>query len=133
MTYARRELPTQAAASQNKQVVLREQSVVLVVANVVPESGGTEDPKSQQPKMVRLLSATAMFSLLGALVIVLPGFTPEVQSSEVVAMAKGDRLEVRAAASNCATQIWPDFSASCLQDRGAGGKIVEARLVTARR
>jgi hypothetical protein len=56
-----------------------------------------------------------------------------VQSSEVVAMAKGDRLEVRAAVSNCSTQIWPDFSASCLQDRGAGGKIVEARLVTARR
>lgn len=111
----------------------------MVVANVVPESGGTEDPKSQQPKMVRLLSATAMFSLLGALVIALPGFTPHVQSSEVVAMAKGDqlekgdRLEVRAAASNCSTQIWPDFSASCLQDRGAGGKVVEARLVTARR
>jgi hypothetical protein len=105
----------------------------MVVANVVPESGGTEDPKSQQPKMFRLLSATAMFSLLGALVIALPGFAPEVQSSEVVAMAKGDRLEVRAAVSNCSTQIWPDFSASCLQDRGEGGKIVEARLVTARR
>jgi hypothetical protein len=56
-----------------------------------------------------------------------------VQSSEVIAMAKSDRLEVRAAASNCSTQIWPDFSASCLQDRGEGGKIVEARLVTARR
>ena len=83
--------------------------------------------------MVRLVSAMAMFSLLGALVIALPGFTPAVQSSEVVAMAKGDRLEVRAAASDCSTQIWPDFSAPCLQDRRSGGKIVEARLVTARR
>jgi len=83
--------------------------------------------------MVRLLSAAAMFSLVGALVIVLPGFTPQVQSSEVVAMARGDRLEVRAAASHCSTQTWPDFSASCLQDRGSGAKIVEARLVTALR
>lgn len=83
--------------------------------------------------MVRLLSAAAMFSLLVALVIALPGFTPQVQSSEVVTMTKGDRLEVRAAVSNCSTQTWPDFSAACLQDMGLGGKIVEARLVSTRR
>jgi hypothetical protein len=73
-----------------------------------------------------------MFSVVGALVVVLPGFNPTVQSSEVVAMAKGDRLSVGAAASNCSIQIWPDFSAPCLQG-SSGGKIVEARFVTARR
>ena len=83
--------------------------------------------------MLKSLSALAMLSLLGALVIALPGFTPEVQSGELAAMAKGDRLKIPAAASNCSTQVWPDFTASCLQGAGSGGKILEARLVTARR
>lgn len=83
--------------------------------------------------MVRSLSAVAMVALLGALVIALPGFTPQVRSDELAAMAKGERLKTRAAASNCSTQVWPDLAASCLQDAGSGDKILEARLVTSRR
>lgn len=82
--------------------------------------------------MLRSLSALAVLSLLGALVIALP-VTPEVQWGELATMAKGDRLEIPAAASNCSTQVWPDFTASCLQGAGSGDKILEARLVTARR
>jgi hypothetical protein len=74
-----------------------------------------------------------MFALLGASVIALPGFAPKMEAGEVAVLAKGDRLEVRAAASNCSTQIWPDFAASCLRKPGSGAKILEARLVTARR
>jgi hypothetical protein len=65
--------------------------------------------------------------------IALPGFAPKVQTDGVAALAKSDRLKVRATASNCATQVWPDFTASCLRNAGSGGKILEARLVTARR
>jgi len=83
--------------------------------------------------MVKSLSALAILSLLGASVMALPGFASKVEAGEVAALAKGDRLEVRTAASNCSTQVWPDFSASCLRDPGSHVTIVEARLVSARR
>ena len=83
--------------------------------------------------MIKSLSALAIFSLLGASVIALPAFAPKVEADEVTALAKGDRLEVRAAASNCSTQVWPDFAASCLRNPASHATIVEARLVTARR
>jgi len=63
----------------------------------------------------------------------LPGFAPKLEAGEVAALAKGDRVEVRATSSNCSTQVWPDFAASCLRKPGSGTKILEARLVTARR
>jgi hypothetical protein len=81
--------------------------------------------------MIKSLAALAIFALLGASVIALPGFAPQVEASETVALAKGDRLELRAAARDCSQQVWPDFDASCL--RKGGTMIREARLVTARR
>jgi hypothetical protein len=83
--------------------------------------------------MVKSLSALAIVLVLGASVIALPGFAPKVQTDDVAVLAKGDRLEVRAAASNCSSQVWPNFAASCLRNAGSGGKILEARLVTTRR
>ena len=83
--------------------------------------------------MVKSLSALATFALLGASVIALPGFAPKLEAGEVAVLAKGDRLEVRATSSNCSTQVWPDFAASCLRKPGSGAKILEARLVTGRR
>jgi hypothetical protein len=96
------------------------------------ESRGIET-KSQQPQMIKSLSAVAIFLVLGVSVIALPVFAPKAAASEVVALAKGDRLEVHAAAANCSTQVWPDFAASCLRNPGSHTTIVEARLVTARR
>lgn len=83
--------------------------------------------------MVRSLSSLAIFMLLGASVIALPAFAPKVQADELVALAKGDRLETRAASSDCSAQVWPAFTTSCLRHAGTGTKIQEARLVTARR
>jgi hypothetical protein len=83
--------------------------------------------------MVKSLSALAVVLLLAASVIAFPSFAPKVQMDDFAVLAKGDRLEVRAIASNCSTQVWPDFAASCLRNAGSGGKILEARLVTARR
>jgi hypothetical protein len=83
--------------------------------------------------MVKSLSALAVFALLGTSVIALPGFAPKMEAGEVAALAKGDRLEVRATTSNCSTQVWPDYSTACLRKPGSAGKISEARLVTALR
>lgn len=81
--------------------------------------------------MIKFLATPAFVTLLGAAVIALPGFAPTVQATESVALAKGDRLAVRAPAS-CNTEVWPNFTASCLRNN-VSGAIREARLVTARR
>jgi hypothetical protein len=83
--------------------------------------------------MIKSFSALVIFALLGASVIVLPGFAPNVEAREAAVLAKGDRLEVIAAAVNCSKWVWPDVPASCLQRAGRSGKVLEARLVTARR
>lgn len=89
--------------------------------------------KSQQNKMVRSLSSLAIFMLLGAAVIAWPPLAPKVQADELVALTKGDRLKIPAAFLDRSAQVWPDFPTSCLRHAGAGTKIQEARLVTARR
>ena len=63
----------------------------------------------------------------------LPGFAPKVEASEVAVLAKGDRLAIRSALVDCSRQVWPDFAPPCLQNPDSDQKIVEARLVTARR
>ena len=83
--------------------------------------------------MIKSISALAIFSLLGAAVIALPGFAPAVKADEVVVLAKADRLASPAVAGNCADQIWPDIALSCLRQPGSGAAVREARLVTARR
>jgi hypothetical protein len=80
--------------------------------------------------MIKSISALAIFALLGALVIALPGFAPAVKADEAVALAKADRLPV---AGNCAGQTWPNIASSCLRDARSGTAVREARLVTARR
>jgi hypothetical protein len=82
--------------------------------------------------MVKSLSALAVLMLLGASVIALPDFAPK-EADEVAVLAKGDRFEVQASVPNCSIQVWPDFTASCLRNANSGAKILEARLVTARR
>jgi hypothetical protein len=81
--------------------------------------------------MIKSLASLLIFLALGASVIALPGFAPKVEASQAPALAKGDRLGVRAIAVDCSKEVWPHLSTSCLQS--AGGNILEARLVTARR
>jgi hypothetical protein len=82
--------------------------------------------------MIKSLAAFAVFAVLGASVIALPWFAPKVEASEVVALAKADRLAVRSDPQNCFKQVWPDFATACLRNSGSA-MIVEARLVTVRR
>ena len=83
--------------------------------------------------MINSLTALAIFTLLGASVIALPGFAVPVKADEVVAFAKADRLAVRPVVRSCSSQIWPNFDASCLRGSSSGILVQEARLVTARR
>jgi hypothetical protein len=96
-----------------------------------PNAGDRD--KSQQPRMVKSLSALAIFSLLGASLMALPGIAYTVQAREVAVLAKGDRLQVHAAAMNCSSQVWPDFAASCLRSTNPNEKLEQVRFVSARR
>jgi len=82
--------------------------------------------------MIKSFSALAVMLALGASVVALPAFAPQVKAGESVALAKSDRLPVRSTARECASQVWPDLGVSCLRSSHAG-IVREARLVTARR
>jgi hypothetical protein len=88
---------------------------------------------SQQLKMIKSISALAIFVALGASVVALPGFAPAVKADEAVAFPKTGRLASPPVAVNCASQIWPNIASSCLRESGSGAVVHEARLVTARR
>jgi hypothetical protein len=97
---------------------------------LIPERGGIGHRPQSAAQMIKSLTALAILAMLGASVIALPGFAPQVEASETAALAKGDRLELRSAARKCSQQVWPDFDTSCL--RKGDVMIREARLVTAR-
>jgi hypothetical protein len=82
--------------------------------------------------MIKSFSA-ALAIMLGFAVLALPVFAPQVRASEPALMMKADRLAVRSSPNDCARQVWPNFEASCLRDGDTGGRVREARLVTARR
>jgi hypothetical protein len=84
--------------------------------------------------MIKAISAIAIAGFFAAALTVLPGFAPQVEASVPVALAKGDRLDIKPVGSNCSQQAWPNFEASCLRVVGKKtAAIREARLVTADR
>jgi hypothetical protein len=83
--------------------------------------------------MIKSLAALAIFALLGAFVIALPGFAPPLEARETMALAKANRIDIRPVAGNCSQQVWPNFDGACLRHSESGVLVREARLVTARR
>ncbi|MBC7577249.1 hypothetical protein [Tardiphaga sp.] len=82
--------------------------------------------------MIKAISAIAVAAFIAAALTVLPGFAPQVEASVPVALAKGDRLDIKAVGRNCSEQAWPNFEASCLRNAAAKTAVIrEARLVTA--
>jgi len=112
---------------------LAELCIGSAVANRSPSAAGLAIRHSQQSHMIKSISALAIFALLGAAVIALPGFAPAVKANEAVALPKADRLAIHSVAGDCASQNWPNLAPSCLRDAGSGAAVREARLVTARR
>jgi hypothetical protein len=83
--------------------------------------------------MIKAFSAIAIAAFVAAALTVLPGFAPQVEAGVPAPLAKGDRLDVHVASSNCSQQAWPNFEPSCLRVAGSNQAIREARLVTADR
>jgi hypothetical protein len=83
--------------------------------------------------MIKTLSAVAIAAFVAAALTVLPGFAPQVEASVPQALAKADRLDIRAVGAGCSQKAWPNFEASCLRVAGSKITIREARLVTADR
>jgi hypothetical protein len=83
--------------------------------------------------MIKTFSAIAVAALIAGALTVLPGFAPQVEASVPVALAKGDRLDIKQVGLNCSQQAWPNFEAACLRVAGNKSMIREARLVTADR
>jgi hypothetical protein len=83
--------------------------------------------------MIKAFSAVAIAALVATTLTVLPGFAPQVEASVPQALAKGDRLDIRAVGRDCSEQAWPNFEASCLRIAGSKTLIRQARLVTGAR
>ena len=73
--------------------------------------------------MLKPFSALAILALLGGSVVALP-YISQVEAGETVALAKGDRLDIR---SDCSEQVWPNISSHCLRGERS---ISDVRLVT---
>ena len=79
--------------------------------------------------MIKLISAVSAAALLAAVVIALPGITPEVsantpdQAGAQQPAAKGDRQAVHALGAACSPKAWPYFDQDCLfESRWQGDK-----------
>ena len=64
----------------------------------------------------KLLSGIAAAAFGAALVVSLPGFSPEVEARTPPPMVKGDRLDIRPVGPTCSEQAWPYYEANCLRD-----------------
>ena len=84
-------------------------------------------------KTMRLSEAIVSFACIQATLIALPEPAPTTQSNITVSKTKGDRLPVRSVAATCASQTWPNFSATCLRGVNFEQSAVAVRLVTADR
>jgi hypothetical protein len=76
----------------------------------------------------KALSAVAAAAFGAALVLAIPGFSPEVEARTPPPVVKADRIDIQPAAPACNEQAWPYYNASCLQRHS--GQTRTVRLVT---
>lgn len=79
----------------------------------------------------KALSAIAAAAFGAAVVLALPGFSPEVEARTPAPVVKTDRIDIQpAAAPTCSQQAWPYYDASCLRGTGTNGQPRTVRVVT---
>jgi hypothetical protein len=79
-------------------------------------------------QMFKIFSAFTAIALGAAVMLALPGFSPEVEARTPAPVAvKGDRLDRHPAGQDCSQQAWPYFEPACLRDRTRPNG--EARMV----
>jgi hypothetical protein len=80
--------------------------------------------------MIKTISAIAAAAFISAAIALLPGFAPQADASTPTGV-KGDRLDIRVAASACAQKAWPYQDAACLKDTSKNaGRAKMVRLVS---
>jgi hypothetical protein len=80
---------------------------------------------------LKIISAIAAMATGAAVVLVMPGFSPEADASTNGKVVKGDRLDFRPIGTDCSQQAWPYFEKSCLRDHThAAGQPREVRVVS---
>ena len=79
----------------------------------------------------RILSAIAAAALGAAVMMVLPGFSPQVEAGISNPAVKTDRLDYRPSSPECTQQAWPYYRPDCLRDRTqSSGAARVVRLVS---
>jgi hypothetical protein len=81
----------------------------------------------------KVLSGFAAIGLGAALVLALPGFSPEVAAGTGIShpASKGDRLDYRVVGTGCSQKAWPYFEPQCLRDRkNVAGQARDVRLIS---
>lgn len=64
----------------------------------------------------KIFSGFAAIAFGAAVMLALPGFSPEVEARTPPPAVKGDRLD-RQPAPDCSEQAWPYYTNTCLRDR----------------
>jgi hypothetical protein len=78
----------------------------------------------------KALSAVAAAGLGAAVIVALPGFSPEVEAAAPVPVVESERLDIRPAAPVCSEQAWPYYDASCLRRAQPNAQPRPVRMVT---
>ena len=77
----------------------------------------------------KALSAVAAAAFGAAVVLAIPGFSPEVEAGTPPPVVKTDRINIQPVAPTCDEQAWPYYTAGCLRsDRPSQPRTV--RIVT---
>jgi hypothetical protein len=63
--------------------------------------------------MAKSAAVLAIFALVGTGILAMP-YISQVEAGQPAALAKGDRLDIRA---DCSEQSWPNITPSCLKGR----------------
>ncbi len=77
----------------------------------IDEAGPKSQGNQQGTVMIKALSAIAIAAFIAAALTVLPGFAPEVEAGVPVALAKGDRLDIRTVGRRLLAAILAQFRA----------------------
>jgi hypothetical protein len=78
----------------------------------------------------KALSAVAAAAFGAAVVVALPGFSPEVEARTPPPVVKSDRLDIQPAAPTCSQQAWPYYAADCLRSDQPSSQPRTVRVVT---
>lgn len=80
----------------------------------------------------KALSAIIAAAVGAAIVLALPGFSPEVEARTPAPVVKSDRLDMQPAATapDCSQQAWPYYDATCLRSARSNSQPRTVRVVT---